>query len=96
MCSASSHGCSDGGRAPTTVLPALSLLTGQETMEVPLLIPKELMNLYPAANSDFKASGAASSSLVRRERGQVLVITASDARLAKDLGKRTLGCKKKF
>lgn len=57
MCSMTSRGRSSGGQAPTTLLQALSLLTSQEMMEVALLIPKELMSLYPAAKSNFKVSG---------------------------------------
>ena len=58
VCSASSNrGHSGGGRDPTTVLRVLPVLTSQEAMEVAPLVPKELTNLYPAAKSDFKASG---------------------------------------
>lgn len=39
------------------VLQVLPLLMSQEMMEVVLLIPKELTNLYPAAKSDFKVAG---------------------------------------
>lgn len=95
LAATSNHGRSGGGRAPTTVLQVLSPLTSQEMTEVALLVPKELMNLYPAAKSDFKVSGQHPAAWCR-ETGQVLVITASDARAAKDLGKRALGCKKKF
>ena len=93
-CSTSSCGRRGGGRAPTVVLQALSLLTSREMMEVTLLILKELTNFYPAAKSDFKAASSTAASC--RQRGQVLVITASDARAAKYLGKCALGCKKRF
>lgn len=65
-----------------------SLLTIQEMLEVSLLIPNELMNLHPAVKSPFKVWG--------RQRRQIWVITAPDASAAKDLGKRSLGCKKEF
>lgn len=56
-CTSSDCGHGGGDQAPTMVLQVLPLLMSQEMMEVVLLIPKELTNLYPAAKSDVKVSG---------------------------------------
>lgn len=59
--------------------------------------PKRVNEPSPYCKERLQSVGAASKAAAScRQRGQVLVITASDARAAKDLGKCRLGCKNRF
>lgn len=59
--------------------------------------PEIVNKPLPCSKKRLQSIGAASSTAAScRQGGRVLVITASDARAAKDLGKCLLGCKKTF